>query len=199
MKKDDPDEPEIVYVDEKELLEGLLQITGGRLGAAHSLLGRVFEVTQEMLQPRLQELQSNIGRELSNAADRAADRFKKSMGAYAGARPEDMDLHHLVSWGHWRAEKALRILLQFGIDPHSAANGAYMPRSVGHTPHPDMPNAYAHNRIHTTIYHDNVFFVLREAAQIPGATKEDIEEILRDIALRLQAGTFPINERLRGA
>ena len=42
MKKDDKDEPEIVYVDEKELLEGLLEITGGRLGAAHSLLERVF-------------------------------------------------------------------------------------------------------------------------------------------------------------
>jgi hypothetical protein len=199
MKKDDKDELEIVYLDEKELLEGLLQITQGNLGAAHSLLDRVFKVTHEMLEPRLQELQSNLDRELRNAADRAADRFKKSMGAYPGAKPEGMDLHHLVSWGHSRAEKALAILLQFGIDPHSAANGAYMPRSVGHTPHPDMPNAYAHNRVHRNIYHDNVFFVLREAATIPGATKADIEEILRDIALRLQAGTFPIHELLVGA
>ena len=152
-----------------------------------------------MLQPRLKELENNLDRELRNAESRAMDRFKKSMGAYSGLRPEDMDLHHLTAWGHWRAEKALKILLQFGIDPHSAANGVYLPRSVGRTPHPDMPNAYAHNRTHTNVYHDNVFFVLREAAQIPGATKEDIEEILRDIALRLQAGTFPIHERMLGA
>lgn len=199
MKKDDLDEPEIVYVDEKELLEGLLQITGGRLGAAHSLLDRVFKITHEMLEPRLKELQSNIGRELSNARSRVMNRFKKDMGEYSGVRPEDMDLNHVVAWGDERAEKALAILLQFGIDPHSAANGAYMPRSRGHTPHPDMPNAYAHNRIHTKIYHANVFFVLREAAKIPGATKDDIEEALRDIALQLQAGTFPIHELLAGA
>jgi len=194
MAKNDKDELEIVYLDEKELLEGLLQITQGNLGKAHSLLDRVFAVTQEMLQLRLKELQSNIGQELRNAADRAADRFKKSMGAYSGARPEDMDLHHLVSWGHRRAELALRILLQFGIDPHSAANGAYMPRSVGHTPHPDMPNAYPHNKVHRNIYHDNVFFVLDRAASVPGATREDIEEALQDIARSLQAGTFPIHK-----
>ena len=196
MQKDDKDEPEIeiVYLDEKELLEGLLIITKGRLGAAHSLLDRVFAVTQEMLQPRLKELQSNIGRELSNAASRVTNRFKKSMGGYSGVRPEDMDLNHIVAWGDIRAELALRILLQFGIDPHSAVNGAYMPRSRGHTPHPDMPNAYAHNRIHTKIYHRNVFFVLDRVARELGATKADIEKVLREIALSLQDGTFPIHQ-----
>ncbi len=194
MAKDNKDEPEIVYLDEKELLEGLLQITQGKLGAAQSLLDRVFEVTQEMLQPRLKELQSNLDRELRNAENRAMNRFRESMDACFGARPEDMALHHLASWGDERAKKALAILLQFGIDPHSAANGAYLPRSVRCTPHPSMPNALAHSRTHTNIYHENVFFVLREAATMPGATKADIEETLRDIALQLQAGTFPIHE-----
>lgn len=99
MAKDDKDEPEIVYLDEKELLEGLLQITQGRLGAAQLLLDRVFEVTQGMLQPRLKELQSNLDRELRNAESRVMKRFKDSMEACFGARPEDMDLHHLASWG----------------------------------------------------------------------------------------------------
>lgn len=199
MAKDDKDEPEIVYLDEKELLEGLLQITKGNLGKAHSLLERVFEVTQEMLQPRLKELQNNLDRELRNAESRVTNRFRENMEACFGARPEDMDLHHLASWGDIRAQRALRILLQFGIDPHSAANGAYLPRCVRHTPHPGMPNALAHSRTHTGYYHRNVLFVLREAVQMPGATKADIEETLRDIALRLQAGTFPIHELLAGA
>ncbi len=196
MAKDDKDEPEIVYLDEKELLEGLLQITQGNLGAAHSLLGQVFDVTQEMLQPKLKELAGNLKAELHNAENRVTKQFKASMSKYPGLRPEDMDLHHLASWRHSRAAKALRILIQFGIDPHSAANGAYLPRSRGHTPHPDMPNAYAHNRIHTNMYHDNVFFVLDRAASVPGATKEDIEEALQDIARSLQAGTFPIHKSI---
>jgi hypothetical protein len=199
MTKDDKDELEIVYLDEKELLEGLLQITQGNLGKAHSLLDRVIKVTAEEFETTRTELKNNISRELRNARRRARYRFKKNMGAYSGARPEDMDLHHLAAGWDMRAQLAFRILLQFGIDPHSAVNGAYIPRSVRRTPHPDMPDAPAHSTIHTDFYHENVFFVLREAATIPGATKEDIEEALRDIARSLQAGTFPLNKPIKGA
>ena len=194
----DKDEPEIVYVDEKELLEGLLQITGN-LGAAHSLLDRVIKVTTEEFETTRTELKNNISQELRNARRRARYRFKRNMGAYSGARPADMDLHHLVAGWDERGELALRILLQFGIDPHSAVNGAYVPHSVRRTPHPDMPQAHAHSTIHTDFYHLNVFFMLREAATIPGATKEDIEEVLQDIARSLQAGTFPLHELMEGA
>ena len=134
--------------------------------------------------------------ELRRARRRATYRFKKSVGPYSGLKPGNMDLHHLVAWWDRRAERALKILLQFGIDPHGCANAAYMPRDVRHTPHPDMPSAPAHRTIHTNDYHDNVFIVLREAATMPGATKVDVEKALQEIALSLQAGTFAINEKI---
>lgn len=189
---------EVVLVDEKELLEGLLQITGN-LGAAHSLLDRVTDLTREEFQTTLREIKGNIGPELRNARRRAMYRLGKNAGGYAGLRPEDVALHHIVAGWDRRAELALKILLQFGIDPHGAINSVYLPRSVGRTPHPDMPNACAHSKIHTKIYHENVFIMLERAANVSGATKEDIEETLRDIALSLQVGTFPINEKMKRA
>ena len=196
MKKDDKDEPEIVFIDEKELLEGLLQITGN-LGAAHSLLDRVIDKTQEEFQTTLREIKGNVSAELRCARRRARYRFKKNAGAYSGTRSQDMDLHHVVAWWDRRAQDALKILLQFGIDPHGAANSAYLPRDVRHTPHPDMPNAFAHSRVHTDSYHENAFIMLRDAAAMPGATKADIEEALQDIARSLQVGTFAINEKIK--
>ena len=196
MKKAAISEPEIRFLEEKELLEGLLQITGNNVGAAHSLLDRVIDKTREDFTTTLREIQNNIGSELRNARRRATYRFRKSAGSYSGSRPEDMDLHHLVAWWDRRGKDALMILLQFGIDPHGAINSAYLPRSVRCTPHPDMPGAYAHSKIHTRIYHANVFFVLREAATMRGASKADVEKVLREIALSLQAGTFPIDEKI---
>ena len=198
MRKDAISEPEIVLVDEKELLEGLLRITGN-VGAAHSLLDRVIDKTREEFQITLSEIKDNISVELRRARRRATYRFKKSAGAYIGARPQDLALHHVVAGWDVRAERALRILLQFGIDPHSATNSAYLPRSMRHVPHPDLPTAHAHSVVHTEIYHDNVFVMLDRAALAPGATKADIEETVRDIAHSLQTGAFPIDKRINRA
>ena len=192
-------EPEIVFVEEKQLLEGLLQITGNNLGAAHSLLDRVIDKTREEFETTLSEIQNNIGPELRNARRRATRRFKKSAGAYPGLLPADMDLHHLVAWWDKRGKEALVILIQFGIDPHSAINSVYLPRSMRRTPHPDMPRAYAHSKTHTGTYHRNVFIVLRDAAAVPGATKADIEEALQDVAQSLQVGTFPLHTPIQRA
>lgn len=189
-------EPAIVFLEEKELLEGLLQITGNNLGAAHSLLDRVIDKTREEFAATLREMQNNIGPELRNARRRATYRLKKSVGRYPGLRSEGMALHHLVAGWDKRAERALKILLQFGIDPHSSVNAAYIPRYVRHTPHADMPNARAHSTIHTNDYHDNVFVILREVAMMPGATKADVEKALREIAVSLQSGIFPIDEKI---
>jgi hypothetical protein len=201
MKKNedgDLTEPKIAYIDEKELLDGLLQITGN-LGKAHSLLDRVIDSTREEFATTLREIKGNVSAELRRARRRATYRLKKSMGEYSGAKPKDVALHHVVAGWDLRAERALRILLQFGIDPHSAINSAYLPRSVRRTPHPDMPSAFAHSKIHTDFYHENTFIMLRDAAAVPGATKADIEETLRDIARSLQAGTFPLDRLIQGA
>lgn len=62
MKKAAISEPEIRFLEEKELLEGLLQITGNNLGAAHSLLDRVIDKTRDEFATTLREIQNNIGR-----------------------------------------------------------------------------------------------------------------------------------------
>ena len=62
-----------------------------------------------------------------------------------------------------------------------------------------MPHAAVHNKIHTEFYHLNVFYMLRETAAMPGATKAHVEETLRDIAQSLQVGTFPLDKLIEGA
>lgn len=94
-----------------------------------------------------------------------------------------------------RAERALRILLKWGIDFNDEANGVNLPRYKKHVPHDSMPAAIAHSQIHTEDYHENVVFLLTEA-NLMAASKNDIIEVLREIATDLQMGGFPISERI---
>lgn len=119
------------------------------------------------------------------------------MLAFLGARPDYVALHHIVAWGDSRAQVALEILLKWNIDPHDVTNLVYLPRFVKHTPHFDMPNAIAHSRAHTNVYYKNVEFVLNRVSSIPGATREDILQAMRDIGQDLQAGIFSVSDEIR--
>ena len=41
--------PDVQFLEEEELLEGLVQLTGGKLGIAHALLQEVIEKTDQEL------------------------------------------------------------------------------------------------------------------------------------------------------
>ena len=70
-----------------------------------------------------------------------------------------------------------------------------MSRYRKHVPCRSMPGAIAHSQIYTEDYHENVIFLLTEVDSM-AASKNDIIEVLREIAADLQLGVFPINGRI---
>jgi len=88
-----------------------------------------------------------------------------------------------------RAERALRILLRWGIDFNHEANGVNLPQFKKRVPHKLMPNAIAHSQIHAEDYHENVTFLLTEANSM-ATSKNDIIEVLREMAADLRLGVF---------
>ena len=193
-------EPEVVFIEEEELLDGLLRLTNNNLGLAHELLQKIIKKHDWELKKTLQEMKDNISWEIRNARRRIQYRASTNLLAFfEGLKPDNVAAHHIVACTDWRAQVALQILLKWGIDPHDVANLIYLPRFVRHTPHSAMPRAYAHSKVHTQIGHENVVYLLRQADAAPGATKEDIIKALQDIGQDLQDGIFPLYERIQEA
>jgi hypothetical protein len=195
-------EPEVVLIEEEELLDGLLQLTNNNMDIAKALFARIIKKHDWELKKTLQEMKDNIGSEIRKARRqvqyRANDNLLKFLKRLQPTflRPRSVAVHHIVAWTDWRAEVALKILLKWSIDPHDVPNLIYLPRFVRHVPHSAMPKAYAHSLVHTDIGHQNVVYLLRRADAAPGATRADIVKALQDIGQDLQEGIFPLYERL---
>ncbi|MBI3562547.1 MAG: AHH domain-containing protein [Gammaproteobacteria bacterium] len=189
--------PDVVLVEEEELLDGLLQLTNNNMGIAKVLFARIIQKHDWELKKTLQEMKDNIGPEIRKARREVQYQASENLLAFLESlRPDDVAVHHLVAWSDPRAARALEILLKWGIDPHDVPNLIYLPRFVRHTPHSAMPQAYAHSKVHTKIGHENVAYLLRRADAAPGATRADIVKALQDIGQDLQEGIFPLYERL---
>lgn len=102
------------------------------------------------------------------------------------ARPAQVDAHHIVAQQDWRAENARRLLYQWGIAINDADNGMYLPRYRSSSV-PGLPNAPAHQIIHTALYFLAVTQVLSRQRHEP---TEKGREALRAIKVELLAGTF---------
>jgi len=193
-------EPEVVLIEEEELLDGLLQLTNNNMGIAKALFARIIKKHDWELKKTLQEMKDNIGSEIRKARRQVQYKANDNLLKFLKSlRPRNMAAHHIVAWTDPVAARALEILLKWSIDPHDVPNLIFLPRFVRHVPHSAMPKAYAHSLVHTDIGHQNVEYMLRKADAVSGATKEDIEEALRDIGLSLHAGTFPLYERIEEA
>jgi len=59
-------------------------------------------------------------------------------------------------------------------------------------PHKDMPESYAHSVVHTEDYYININELLKAEAILPDVSKEDIEDVLAEIANDLKQGVFPL-------
>lgn len=182
----------VALVDEEEILEGLLILTNQNLGVSRQLLDKIKVRTARAVKQKLAEIKDNLPREIKNAKSRgqyrAVQNAKKS-----GRYPEwfsNTSLHHIVAWGDMRAVAALVILIKYDIDPHHYANTILMPKSLRFLPHPNMPNAPAHTKIHTDKYFFNVQMRLL-AVDLPGATQHEIINALIAIGEDLQSGIFP--------
>jgi hypothetical protein len=83
-------------------------------------------------------------------------------------------VHHIVAKGcnYKSASKARNILTDFGISTENVANGAIL-------------SASAHRGLHTHAYYDKVWGLLNNCS-----TREQVIEVLDDIATQLRAGTF---------
>jgi len=186
---------ELELIEQDELLEGLMALTGDNLGLSHQLLAKVIKKTECEVQTTLQEIADNIDKETRNARRRALYALNKNMrlSSNYSTKPKCTAAHHIVAWCDQRARVALNILVKWNIDIHGVANGVYLPRFEKHIPHKDMQNSIAHSKIHTDFYHANVVTML-VAADMPNATRDDIISILKEIAEDLEDGDFPINE-----
>ncbi len=188
---------EVELVEQEELLDGLMTLTGHNLGLSHQLLEKVIKKTEYEVQTTLKEIADNIDREKRNARRRALYALNRNMCLSPNhpPKPKNTASHHIVALTDPRAKQALEILMKWGIGFNDEANGINLPRYKKHVPHGSMPDAIAHSQIHTEDYHENVIFLLTEVDSI-ATSRNDITEVLREIAMDLQAGAFPINERI---
>ncbi len=186
---------ELELIEKHQLLEDLMALTGNNLGLSHQLLSKVVKKTEQEVSITLKEMASNIDREKRNARRRGMYALNRNMCASTchSTKPIGTAAHHIVALTDPRARRALEILLKWDINFNHEANGVYLPKFKKHVPHKTMPNAIAHSQTHTNDYHANVIAVLADV-DIPGATRDDILDALRDIAYNLQSGNFPINK-----
>jgi hypothetical protein len=184
---------QLEILEEEELLEGLLQITAGNLGLSHQLLYKVIDRTREEVKGVLSDINQNMDRAKRHARRRAQRQSRKNLklsGRYEQWY-KNVSIHHIVAWGDRRAQDALAILIRYGIMPNDEANLVLLPRYREHTPHPQIKNAKSHSETHTDEYYDGVVEALVRV-DVPGATNEDIEKALREIAADLEEGFFQV-------
>ncbi|MCO1336305.1 AHH domain-containing protein [Microbulbifer sp. OS29] len=100
------------------------------------------------------------------------------------------DAHAIVSGGHSRATPARAILARVGIRIDDIRNGTWLPRSTADTPHPKMPEAIPHSRIHRLGYY---MWLEDEFARldISDITEENVTNLLRGIEYDLKFSSFP--------
>lgn len=103
-------------------------------------------------------------------------------------QPINTSPHHIVDVGKRGGTRAKMILKGVGIDIDDAINGVFLPTYVKRTPHPDMPYAYAHSKVHTDVYYFNITERLAESE----GDRYEVEEALKDIADDLVNGNFPV-------
>ena len=128
----------------------------------------------------------------AEAANTDLDHSRKLMCNYLVANPGiakllETDAHHIVAWLAALAAQSRRILFSVGIGVNDTDNCAILPRFLT-TTIAGMPNASAHQFIHTLEYYTNVYFDL---TNIPSNTQAEVHVALRAIRTQLIAGTFP--------
>jgi A nuclease family of the HNH/ENDO VII superfamily with conserved AHH len=128
----------------------------------------------------------------AEASNIELDHSRKLMRNYLVANPGmprllETDAHHIVAWLAEAAERARQILFSVGIGINDADNCTILPRFLT-TMIPNMPNASAHQHIHTIRYYANVIYDLTSIAVYDQA---EVRLALRTIRSQLVAGTFP--------
>lgn len=99
--------------------------------------------------------------------------------------------HHIVASGAERAAKSRLLLFAWCIAINDKDNGVHLPANK-RSRVPALPDATKHSRIHTNIYHAEVFKTLRGVAVSKnGKETESGRQALRWIKGQILKGTFP--------
>jgi hypothetical protein len=185
-----------IGVSISEVLEGLIDITGSHTESEYL----IDEIVREYELEYADALKIKKGektpeqvakeREYRRLSQKHSIKLRRNMEAAGRFGPVNTDAHHIVAWWDEGAEIALTILEQVGIHVDDEVNGVYLPSNSKYVPHPDMPNAYAHSKVHTDIYYLNITELL---AQERG-NKKGVESVLRQIGKELTEGVFPLHE-----
>lgn len=87
--------------------------------------------------------------------------------------------HHIVAGSSRKAVEARAILYKFDVDINDAVNGVFLPTVK------NVTDAAYHPSLHTDAYYRKV-----TEALMPANSRDDVIDILEDIAEQLQRGTF---------
>lgn len=102
------------------------------------------------------------------------------------------DAHAIVSGSHPKAIQQRAMLAYVKIRIDDIRNGTWLPSRTADTPHPKMPAAVPHSRIHRNGYYiwlREKFDALTLKPKEP--TAADVEELLRGIEYDLKFSSFP--------
>ena len=183
-------------IEPQEFLDGLKQLEkdGYKLpSSAESILNQVIVNTSKQYAAK----KSNKSIQPLNAKEakmQASKILRANMEAAKRSAPDNTDAHHIVPaeenrlWAKEKAEAARRILKRWNIDINHEANGVYLP-SKSSIPVEELPNAYAHKKVHTKVYYLNIASHLATAS-----SRANCLEMLREIGEDLEDGTYPIRK-----
>jgi hypothetical protein len=103
--------------------------------------------------------------------------------------------HHIVASLKEEAADSRMLLFGWGIGINDADNGVFLPRNSSSTI-PKNPKATKHSRVHTGIYHHQVFLRLDAAADTDAKQQAIGRDALRKIKGELLQGIFPFQEHM---
>lgn len=100
------------------------------------------------------------------------------------------DAHAIVSGSHSGATPMRGILARAKIRIDDIRNGTWLPHRTADTPHPKMPMAVPHSRIHRNGYYRWLGFEF-DTLDIENMTEQDVERLLKGIEYDLKFSSFP--------
>ena len=197
--------PEIHYLSVSELAQDIENVTGQKEYAQSVSMRYAISYRDEIIDTVryrrgiIDERAIRLNRHIRWEHTRChSQKLTANMLAAGRSKPADTSAHHIVAWNHPRAIRSRIRLAAFGIDIDNEANGVFLPKGLKCCPHPILPAASPHTKVHTHFYFLNVEFLL-ESTIAEGMGRNDIIETLREIGEDLQDGVFPITEGLESA
>ncbi|MFS1525838.1 AHH domain-containing protein [Microbulbifer sp. 2304DJ12-6] len=151
---------------------------------------KVVEQVEETLDKYRQEAVTMSRKELRSEEHDSA-RLGKFMEKNGKPHPGgNCDAHAIVSGAHPKATRQRGILARVSIRIDDIRNGTWLPRRTADTPHPKMPSAVPHSRIHRNGYYQWLGLEF-DTLDVSNLTGQAVETLLKGIEYDLKFSSFP--------